>query len=327
MAGSGTAHLRDGDDLLLRVRELVVDFPVGRKEVLSAVAGVSFDITRSETLGLVGESGCGKSTTARSVLMLPPPTTGSIRFDGHDLAALKGEALRRVRPDLQVVFQDPVSSLNPRSTVRRLVREGLDVWQCSDDDDDLRDRVDQVLLDVGLDPHLHGDRRPHELSGGQCQRVSIARALVLRPKLLVCDEPVSALDVSVQAQILNLLSDLKRQYGFALLFVAHDLAVIHNIADRVAVMYMGKLCEIGTVDQVFASPQHPYTRVLLEAVPVPDPTVPMPTHELSTELPSPVNPPSGCRFRTRCPVAVERCATEEPVMRNVAGRYVACHVA
>jgi peptide/nickel transport system ATP-binding protein len=326
MAGTGTAHLRDTDKALLRVEDLVVEFPVGHLgDKVHAVSGVSIDMLPGETLGLVGESGCGKSTTGRAVMQLPPPVSGSVRFDGTELTELKGEALRRMRPRLQMIFQDPISSLNPRRQVRDIVREGLDIWQMGDKP--ARDaKVDEVLTAVGMDPAT-SDRHPHEFSGGQCQRISIARAVVTDPKLIICDEPVSALDVSVQAQILNLLEDMKRRYGLTMVFIAHDLAVVKNVSDRVLVMYLGKMCEVASPDDLYQQPSHPYTGALLAAIPVPDPAVrPDEERVLGGEVPSPIHPPTGCRFRTRCPKAQERCASEEPILRAVGpNHYVACH--
>ena len=325
MAGSGTAHLRTEETPLLRVEHLVVEFPA-RRGTVKAVTDVSLDVLEGETLGLVGESGCGKSTTGRAIMSLPRPTGGHVWFEGEDVTELKGEALRRLRPKMQLIFQDPISSLNPRRKVGDIISEPLRVWKRGDSasQDAL---VDQVLSDVGLDPAVARAKRPHEFSGGQCQRISIARAIVLDPKLIICDEPVSALDVSVQAQIINLLEDMKARYGLTLVFIAHDLAVVKNVSDRVAVMYLGKLCEVGPPDDLYARPAHPYTAALLSAIPVPDPTVAGRTGlTLSGELPSPLDPPSGCRFRTRCPRAAERCAAEEPQMRPVGrGHYVACH--
>ncbi|MCU1461268.1 MAG: transporter protein ATP-binding protein [Acidimicrobiales bacterium] len=326
MAGIGTAHLRAPEDALLRVEHLVVDFPVGRTGLsVQAVADVSFDVLAGETLGLVGESGCGKSTTGRAVVQSPPPTSGRVLLDGVDLCELRGEELRARRPDLQLILQDPISSLNPRRRVREIVAQPLRTWHRGD----ARGRaatVRSLLEAVGLDPGTTIDRRPHELSGGQCQRVGIARALALEPRMLICDEPVSALDVSVQGQVLNLLEDLKARYGLTIVFIAHDLAVVKSISDRVAVMYLGKLCEVGPVDTVYASPAHPYTDALLQSVPVPDPTVPPRPAPLAGELPSPLAPPSGCRFRTRCPRAQARCESEEPVMRAMGdGHFAACH--
>jgi peptide/nickel transport system ATP-binding protein len=326
MAGTGTAHLRTGDGVLLRVEDLVVDFPAAGGRTVSAVAGVSFDAAEGETLGVVGESGCGKSTAARAVMQLPPPTSGSVWFEGRDLARVRGERLRALRPRFQIVFQDPISSLNPRRRVGDIVAAPLVVWN-QGTEEERQARVDEALSAVGLDPDLARDKRPHEFSGGQCQRICIARALVLDPKLLICDEPVSALDVSVQAQILNLLEDLKARYGLTLIFITHDLAVVKNVSDRVAVMYLGKVCELAGPDQLYATPAHPYTSALLSAIPVPDPAVTAESSGLVPgELPSPLSPPSGCRFRTRCPRAEERCAREEPQVRQVAeGQFVACH--
>jgi peptide/nickel transport system ATP-binding protein len=325
MAGTGTAHLRDKDEVLLRVEDLVVEFPVGRGRVVHAVSGISFDVAKGETLGLVGESGCGKSTTGRAVIQLPSPTSGSVRLGEIELTALRGEDLRRHRTKLQMIFQDPISSLNPRRRVKDIVAEGLDIWYRGDDAR-RKAKVEEVLEAVGLDPDHVGDRRPREFSGGQCQRICIARALALEPDVLICDEPVSALDVSIQAQILNLLESMKQRYGLTLVFIAHDLAVIKNVSDRVAVMYLGKLCELAPSDDLWEQPAHPYTNALLASIPEPDPDRPIPEEQLSGELPSPLNPPSGCRFRTRCPRAAARCAVEEPEVRLLApGHYVACH--
>ena len=327
MAGSGTAHLRPADETLLRVEDLVVEFPIGRSGLkVNAVSKVSVDIKAGETLGIVGESGCGKSTLARAAIQLPKPTSGTVLFEGTDLTTLKGEALRQVRPRMQMIFQDPISSLNPRRKIGDLVREGLEIWKIGDKAS--RDqKVDEVLDAVGLDPEAARGRRPHEFSGGQCQRISIARAVVTDPKVIICDEPVSALDVSVQAQIINLLADMKERYGLTLVFIAHDLAVVKNVSDRVAVMYLGKLCEYGPPDDIYERPSHPYTGALLAAIPVPDPNVrPGEREALHGEIPSPIAPPSGCRFRTRCPKAQERCAEEEPEVREIAPEhYVACH--
>jgi peptide/nickel transport system ATP-binding protein len=323
--GTGTAHLRAESDVLLRVEDLVVEFHAEGGRV-KAVSGISLDIVEGETLGLVGESGCGKSTTARAIMQLPRPTSGRVRFDGVELTELKGDALRRTRPRMQMIFQDPISSLNPRRKVGDIVAEGLQIWGVGDDASRAA-KVDEMLAAVGLDPDTARGRRPHEFSGGQCQRISIARAVITDPKLIICDEPVSALDVSVQAQILNLLEDMKQRYQLTMVFIAHDLAVVKNVSDRVAVMYLGKLCEIGAPDQLFASPAHPYTAALLAAIPVADPgSAPDDTRVLGGEIPSNTDPPSGCRFRTRCPRAQERCAAEEPQVRNIGPeQYVACH--
>jgi oligopeptide/dipeptide ABC transporter ATP-binding protein len=472
MAGSGTAHLRSEDSALLRAEHLVVEFPVGHTGLrVHAVSDVSLDVNEGETLGLVGESGCGKSTTGRALIQLPPPTSGSVRYEGTDLTTLAGADLRRVRPEMQMIFQDPISSLNPRRRVGAIVAEPLRIWAAESNppepmvraarallmadaalrgatvalllvfllvnsvvpgltglsyhlagglDDWLRasaaslllgalvfaaaslalaplvrDRsprarvgvaaeagaavlwallmvrgdpgatklvallgaalvvaaavlaalsaqdfarmtavraehdgiVRRVLEHVGIEPDGALGRRAHQFSGGQCQRICIARALVLDPKLIICDEPVSALDVSVQAQILNLLEDMKTRYGLTMVFIAHDLAVVKNISDRVAVMYLGKLCEVAGPDALYRAPAHPYTAALLDSIPVPDPTLqPADQGALGGEIPSPVAPPSGCRFRTRCPRAEAACAEHEPQMRSVAtGHFVACH--
>ena len=326
MAGSGTAHLRPDDEVLLRVEDLVVEFPVGRGRTVKAVSGISFDIAKGETLSLVGESGCGKSTTGRALIQLPSPTSGSVRHGLVELTDLSAEAMRRRRTDVQMIFQDPISSLNPRRKVGDIVAEPLRVWGPHDKAEQ-RTLVDRMLDAVGIDPDVARDKHPHEFSGGQCQRISIARSLVVDPELLICDEPVSALDVSVQAQILNLLRDLKEDYGLTLVFIAHDLAVVKNVSDRVAVMYLGKLCEVAGPDELFAGAAHPYTALLLGSIPEPDPTVEVDDALVDAgELPSPIDPPSGCRFRTRCPHATDRCAAEEPQMREVAeGHHVACH--
>jgi len=325
MAGTGTAHLRDDDDVVLRIEDLVVEFHTSAG-VVHAVSGISLDVRKGETLGLVGESGCGKSTTGRAIMQLPAPSGGRVVFEGADLTTLSGKELRAVRTRLQFIFQDPISSLNPRRKVKDIVAEPLRIWKRGSDDEQ-RARVAEVLDAVGLDPAVAAEKRPHQFSGGQCQRISIARSLVLDPELVICDEPVSALDVSVQAQILNLLEDMKARYGLTLIFIAHDLAVVKNISDRVAVMYLGKICEVGGPDDLYTTPAHPYTAALLRSIPVPDPTVaPVDAGLLTGDLPSPLDPPSGCRFRTRCPKATERCAVEEPQIRPVgAEHFVACH--
>ena len=325
MAGTGKAHLR-GEGAVLTVEDLTVEFPVGGGRKVHAVSGISIDLMPGETLGIVGESGCGKSTTGRAILQLPRPTSGSVVLDGVDLTSLNDSDMREQRTDIQMIFQDPISSLNPRRRIKDVVAEPLRVWGPKDKDEQHK-IVRETLEAVGLDADLVGDRRPHEFSGGQCQRISIARALVLNPKVIICDEPVSALDVSVQAQILNLLEDLKKKYGITLIFIAHDLGVVKNVSDRVAVMYLGKMCEVASSEALYATPAHPYTKLLLGSVPVADPTqAPDASAELSGELPSPTAPPSGCRFRTRCPIATDRCAQEEPQLQEVAvGHYVACH--
>ncbi|HVN52164.1 MAG TPA: oligopeptide/dipeptide ABC transporter ATP-binding protein [Acidimicrobiales bacterium] len=327
MAGSGTAHLREPGDSLLRAENLVVEFPVGRTGLkVHAVTDVSIDVREGETLGLVGESGCGKSTTGRALMQLPRPTSGSVIYDGQDLTKLKDADLRQIRPQMQMIFQDPISSLNPRRKVGDIVAEPLRIWKRGTSAEQ-RQIVSETLEAVGLDPEASVGRRPHQFSGGQCQRICVARSLVLDPKLIICDEPVSALDVSVQAQILNLLEDMKARYGLTLVFIAHDLAVVKNVSDRVAVMYLGKLCEVAKPDDLYAKPAHPYTAALLSSIPVPDPSVKLREGDaLSGELPSPVAPPSGCRFRTRCPYAQDDCERVEPKMRQIGlGHYVACH--
>jgi len=324
MAGTGKAHLREGD-VVLRVEDLVVEFKVAHKATVKAVSGISFDVLRGETLGIVGESGCGKSTTGRAIMHLPKPTSGSIEFEGDDLTAMKTEALRAARTRVQMIFQDPVSALNPRRAVRASVLEPLEIWKRGSDAERSK-LVDDTLEAVGIDPQRAAESRPHQFSGGQCQRISVARALVLDPTLIICDEPVSALDVSVQAQVLNLLEDLKAKYGLTLIFIAHDLAVVKNISDRVAVMYLGKLCEVASSDDLYARPAHPYTNVLLKSIPEPDPEADHTSAEIIGEPPSPVNPPSGCRFHPRCPNADSVCQAEEPQLRSMGeGHFVACH--
>jgi peptide/nickel transport system ATP-binding protein len=323
MAGSGSAHLREG--ALLRVEDLSVEYPLGGRHRLQAVAGLSLDVAEGETLGLVGESGCGKSTTGRAIMQLPRPTGGRVLFEGRDLARLARPELRRVRRRLQMVFQDPVSSLTPRRRVGDLVAEPLVIAR-SGDASARRERVREALDAVGLEPDLIWGRRRHEFSGGQCQRICIARAIVMRPRLLICDEPVSSLDVSVQAQILNLLEDMKARYGLTMVFISHDLAVVKNVSDRIAVMYLGKLCEVAPAERLHRSPAHPYTASLLDSVPIPDPAVPPRPAPVMGEPPSPLAPPSGCRFHARCPRAQDRCRGEEPVVRQIApGHFAACH--
>jgi peptide/nickel transport system ATP-binding protein len=309
---------------MLEIDDLHVEFVRGSQKV-QAVAGVSLTIYEGETLGLVGESGCGKSTTGRAIVQVEQPTSGRIVFDGTDLGKLPRAELRKVRTGIQMIFQDPVSSLNPRRKVKDIVAEPLDIWKRGTTAE--RTETVRAMLDlVGLDPDLAGDRYPRQFSGGQCQRISIARSLVLKPKMLVCDEVVSALDVSVQAQILNLLEDLKAEYHLTMLFIAHDLAVVKNVSDRVAVMYLGRLCEIAPSDTLYEAPAHHYTTALLRSAVEPDPDAKRDTIPLSGEPPSPIHPPSGCRFRTRCPRAEERCVHEVPELREIApGHSVACH--
>lgn len=309
---------------LLDVDNLVVEYGLGNKTV-HAVSGVSLHVARGETLGLVGESGCGKSTLGRTVLQLRRAKSGRVLFDGEDLTAMEGEALRKMRRRVQLIFQDPIASLNPRRRIGDIVAEPLIIAGVKDAAERKR-RVHEVLSAVGLDPDLVAGRLPHEFSGGQCQRICIARSLVLNPEFIVCDEPVSALDVSIRAQILNLLEEMKTRFGLTLLFIAHDLAVVKAVSDRVAVMYLGRLCEVAPSEQLFAKPAHPYTELLLLAIPVPDPDV-RPVESVAIgEPPSPIAPPSGCRFRTRCPRADQRCSAEIPELREVApGQFAACH--
>jgi peptide/nickel transport system ATP-binding protein len=311
-------------DPLLKVENLVVEYAVGGKTI-HAVSGVSLEIARGETLGLVGESGCGKSTLGRAVLQLRSAVSGKVLFDGEELTAMQGERLRKMRRRVQLIFQDPIASLNPRRKIGDIIAEPL-VIAGYKDAQKRHELVCEVLSAVGLDPALVIGRLPHEFSGGQCQRICIARALVLNPEFIICDEPVSSLDVSIRAQILNLLEEMKVRFGLTLLFIAHDLAVVKAVSDRVAVMYLGRLCEVGPSEQLFARPAHPYTALLIEAIPVPDPDVRPAEGVPAGEPPSPIAPPSGCRFRTRCPRADERCASEVPELRPVAtGQYAACH--
>jgi oligopeptide transport system ATP-binding protein len=315
---------------LLEVKNLRVHF--SQKQSLfrrspgtvKAVEDVSFEILPGETLGLVGESGCGKSTLGRAVLRLIEPTSGEVRFAGTNLLELSAEELRARRRDLQIVFQDPYSSLNPRMTVEQIIGEALDIHRLATSSEARRKRIAELLEQVGLSP-VHASRYPHEFSGGQRQRIGIARALGVSPKLIICDEPVSALDVSVQAQVVNLLQDLQAQLGLTYLFIAHDLAVVEHISQRVMVMYLGRIVESGPAEEVIRNPKHPYTRALIAAVP-------KARREkldlLSGELPSPLNPPGGCPFHTRCPIAEPRCRTELPPDKEVgAGHGVACHLA
>ena len=309
------------------MRDLVKHYPVssgllGRQVgLVRAVDGVSFTIRRGETLGLVGESGCGKTTTGRCILQLERPTSGSVRFEGQELTTLAPAALRSVRRRIQVIFQDPYSSLNPRMTVGQIVGEPLAVHGLVQEPAARTARVQELLRQVGLLPQ-HGRRYPHELSGGQRQRVGIARALALEPALIICDEPVSALDVSIQAQIINLLEDLRRELGLTYLFVAHDLSVVRHISDRVAVMYLGRIVELADRQTLYEAPRHPYTKALLSAVPIPDPVVEASRERvvLGGEVPSPLHPPRGCAFHPRCPIAVEECQRTRPELREIGPR-------
>jgi peptide/nickel transport system ATP-binding protein len=338
MAGSGTAHLRGLDHSLLRAENLVVEFSAGYGKKVHAVSDVSFDVLEGETLGIVGESGCGKSTTGRALLQLPKPTSGTVWFDGAELTSLDSADLRLQRTKMQMIFQDPVSSLYPRRSVADLVAEPLAIWGIGTPEE-RTERVRTMLGEVNMDFETVSWRHPYEFSIGQCQRISIARALMLNPKLIVCDEPVSALDVSVQAQILNLLEEMKKRYALTLVFISHDLAVVKNVSDRVLVMYLGKTCEVASAADLYAAPTHPYTRALLMASVISSRALSRPgtltlpeydgldtEEEVETEIPSSITPPSGCRYRTRCPRAEEICALSEPVMRQVReDHFVACH--
>ncbi len=328
--------MADKKEPLLSVQHLTKEFPVDSgvfasrmAKKVSAVQDVSFDIFPGETFGLVGESGCGKSTTGRCIMRLTHPTDGRVVFDGKDVASMHKKQLKAVRHDMQYIFQDPYASLNPRMTIGEIVSEPLAIHNEMDSNEERIDYVRQLLDIVGLNPE-HINRYPHEFSGGQRQRVAIARAFALHPKLIICDEPVSALDVSIQAQVLNLLGDLQKEYGTAYLFIAHDLSVVQHISDRVAVMYLGNLMEWSDWCTLYAEPYHPYTQALLSAVPVPDPDVQRSRERiiLAGDPPSPIDPPSGCRFHTRCPIAQEICSREKPEMREVApGHHCACHFA
>jgi oligopeptide transport system ATP-binding protein len=316
---------------LLQVKDLKKHFPVRggllRRVVdhVHAVDGVSFELAAGETLGLVGESGCGKSTTGRCVLRLIEPTSGEVRFEGREVAKMPPDQLRALARDMQIIFQDPFASLNPRMTVGAIVGEGLVIHGLAPNARAIEERVAQLLHTVGLSPD-HMRRYPHEFSGGQRQRIGIARALAVDPKLVICDEPVSALDVSIQAQVINLLEDLQQQFHLAYLFVAHDLSVVEHISHRVAVMYLGRIVEIAPARALYVAPRHPYTEALLAAVPIPDPTVKRKRIVLEGDVPNPIHPPAGCHFHPRCPKAQERCRREPPVLRELAsGHSAACH--
>jgi len=323
--------MHEAAQTLLTVRNLRKYFPL-RKGFLSRVAAhvkavddVSFSILNGETFGLVGESGCGKTTTGRAVLRLIEPDSGEVIFDGVDLLSLPKAELRRKRRDMQIIFQDPYASLNPRMKIRSIVGEPFMIHKIHQAD--RADRVAELLKVVGLDSRAM-NRYPHEFSGGQRQRIGIARALALKPRLIVADEPVSALDVSIQAQITELLRELQREFGLAFLFISHSIPVVEQLSRRIGVMYLGKLVEVGTAEQICWSPKHPYTQALISAVPVPDPRLKTKRIVLSGDVPTPLDPPSGCRFHTRCPVAEERCRREEPLLRSLGdGRTVACHLA
>ena len=321
-------------EALLTVQELAVHFPVAvggllrrRYLLLKAVDGVSFELRSGETLGIVGESGCGKSTLGRAVLRLIEPSAGRVVWLGDDLGALDAEALRRHRRTMQIVFQDPLASLNPRMTIGDIIAEPLVTHEPGLGKAEVRARVKDMLAETGLSPQMI-NRYPHEFSGGQCQRIGIARAMILRPKLIVCDEPVSALDVSIQAQIVNLLMRLQREFGLSLLFISHDLSVVRHISHRILVLYLGRMMELADRDALYRAPKHPYTKALISAAPIPDPRLERQKQRivLAGDLPSPLAPPSGCVFRTRCPLAIELCAREVPRIEQIApGHQVACH--
>ena len=322
------------NETLLHVDDLQMHFPIYRgvfqRQVgaVRAVDGVSFDVKRGETLGLVGESGCGKSTTGRTILQLYKPTAGNVVFDGTDLMKLKGEQMRQMRRRMQMIFQDPYASLNPRMTVAQLVGEPLIVHNAATGAE-IVERVAHLLEIVNLNPAF-ATRYPHEFSGGQRQRIGIARALALQPSFIICDEPISALDVSIQAQVVNLLEELQEQFNLTYLFIAHDLSMVKHISDRVAVMYLGVIVELASRDELYAKPLHPYTQALLSAVPIPDPIADAKRKRtiLQGDVPSPANPPSGCRFRTRCPIAEAVCAETRPEFREIRpGHFVACFFA
>jgi oligopeptide/dipeptide ABC transporter ATP-binding protein len=321
---AGGPDASDQQRPLVQVRGLLKHFPVeGSDDLVRAVDGVSFEILKGETLGLVGESGCGKSTVGRCILRLIEPTAGEINFDGRDVRAMGSRELRVLRREMQIIFQDPYASLNPRLRVRSIVGEPLLIHGMTDKEE-RRTRVGELLSRVGLDPD-YMNRYPHEFSGGQRQRIGIARALALNPKLIVADEPVSALDVSVQAQVVNLLQDLQAEFGLTYLFISHGLAVVEHISTRVAVMYLGRIVEVASAEGLYAKPLHPYTKALLSAIPIPDPKRKRERIILSGDVPTPINPPSGCRFRTRCPIAIAECARIDPDLREIsAGHTVAC---
>ena len=328
--------MADNNTPLLKVEHLHKEFPTGSgfmggkfsKKVVSAVNDLSFEIRAGETFGLVGESGCGKSTTGRAIMHLDPPTSGKVYFEGRDISKMNKKELKAMRREMQFIFQDPYASLNPRMTIGEIISEPMVIHGIGTPEERI-ERVRELLDVVGLNPE-HINRYPHEFSGGQRQRVGIARSFILRPKLIICDEPVSALDVSIQAQVLNLLKDLQKQYGTAYLFISHDLSVVQHISDRVAVMYLGKMVELSDWKSLYAEPNHPYTQALLSAVPIPDPDVQQNRKRiiLAGDPPSPIDPPSGCRFHTRCPIAQAKCSEEAPEFREIGeGHFCACHYA
>ncbi|MBX3292696.1 MAG: dipeptide ABC transporter ATP-binding protein [Acidobacteria bacterium] len=309
-------------DRLLVVDDLVKHFPIkGKDNVVRAVDGVSFEMRRGETLGLVGESGCGKSTVGRSILRLIEPTSGTIRYEGENIVGHSFARMQELRREMQMIFQDPYASLNPRLSVRSIIAEPLRIHKIGTRDEQHR-KVAELLEKVGLDPR-YADRYPHEFSGGQRQRIGIARALALEPKLIICDEPVSALDVSVQAQVVNLLQDLQEEFGLTYLFISHGLAVVEHISDRIAVMYLGKIVEIAEAQELYGRPLHPYTKALLSAIPIPEPSKKRQRIVLEGDVPTPVDPPSGCRFRTRCPFAIPDCAKDIPELKEYSPNHLA----
>ena len=320
------ARARDASDReaaeLVGVRGLVKHFPVeGSDDVVRAVDGVTFEILQGETLGLVGESGCGKSTVGRCILRLIEPSAGEVKFEGRDVRAMGGRELRELRREMQIIFQDPYASLNPRMRVRDIIGEPLLIHGMKEKEE-RRARVGELLRRVGLDPD-YMNRYPHEFSGGQRQRIGIARALALNPKLIVADEPVSALDVSVQAQVVNLLQDLQAEFGLTYLFISHGLAIVEHISTRVAVMYLGRIVEVASAAELYGEPLHPYTQALLSAIPIPDPGRKRERIILTGDVPTPINPPSGCRFRTRCPAAIPECAQIDPDLREISPNHTA----
>ncbi|GIV67261.1 ABC transporter ATP-binding protein [Caldilinea sp.] len=330
---NGNATKNATKDVLVEVRDLKMHFPITKGIIfqrqvgsIKAVDGLNFSLYRGETLGLVGESGCGKSTTGRAILQLYRPTGGEVIFEGKDLTKTKGEELRKMRRRMQMIFQDPYASLNPRMTVGSIIGEPLEVHGIGKSKKERQERVQELLKIVGLNPYFI-NRYPHEFSGGQRQRIGIARALAVNPSFIVCDEPISALDVSIQAQIINLLEDLQEEFGLTYLFIAHDLSVVRHISDRIAVMYLGKIVELAERDELYQNPMHPYTQALLSAVPIPDPVIESQRKRIILEgdVPSPANPPKGCRFSTRCPKVMDLCRQEEPHFKDYGGgHYVAC---
>lgn len=312
-------------DNILEVTDLCKFFKAGRKQTLKAVDHVTIGIKRGETLGLVGESGCGKTTCGRTMIKLYEPTSGKVVFDGKDISTLKGKDLLEFKKNVQIIFQDPYASLDPRMTIGEIISEGMDIHFHFSEEEKTK-RVADLLNKVGLSAE-YANRFAHELSGGQRQRVGIARALAVEPKFIVCDEPISALDVSIQAQVVNLLIKLQKEFGLTYLFISHDLSVVEHISDTVGVMYLGNLVEYGATPDIFSHPLHPYTKALFSAIPIPDPTIRRERIVLQGSIPSPANPPKGCKFHTRCPYATERCKTEAPQQREVEpGHYVVCHL-